>query len=138
MKKKEREEKVSEEERQQKMNDENNEKLEKLRKKKEREEKGMDENDIMEKQIEDENKRTAMRLALAIRMKIGLLTDSINTLTSSSTTKDEMKKRELEQQHWADLDNKLKQMDQLREDANTKVNNLSEDIMKSVKNSKKN
>ena len=136
-KKKEREEKVSEEERQSKMNDENNEKLEKLRKKKEREEKGMDEQDILDKQVEDENKRTAMRLALANRMKIGLLTDSINTLTSSALTKDEMKKRDLEQKHWADLDNKLKQMDQMREDATVKVNNLSEDILKNVKSNKK-
>lgn len=149
MKKREREEKVAAEERERKMAEANrspggspskdkpfdqlseSEKVEFLRKRRAREEKGLSDEAIAEKQMEDESKRSVMRHALAHRMKMDLLTTNI---TSSSASR----KKEYEQnKQFLDLDEKLRDMDRLRDEQEEKEEELKQNINKLRGNSSK-
>ena len=101
------------------------EKREVLRRRAAREEKGLSEEEVLDKHKDDDSKRSAMRQALAHRMKMDLLTASI-TCTSDDTRK----KEHAQNQQFLDLEAKLREMDQLREDQSEKESDVAANLRK--------
>jgi hypothetical protein len=131
IKKKEREAKVAAEEQEKKIASNSNvdgiddsEKLELLRRKAAKEDKGLSDEEIMEKQASDDSKRGAMRMALAHRMKIDLLTGAATSQTSQSASQ--------QAKEFSDLEEKLRQMDSKREETRQRQVQLEEDITRQI------
>jgi len=92
------------------------EKFEVLKRRAARQEKGMSDEELREKKDDEESKRAAMRQALAHRMKMDMLTSNMTGSGSGSGAAKTRKEQHEQNRQFSDLDAKLREMDQLRDD----------------------
>lgn len=99
------------------------EKLETLKRRAAREDKGLSDDELRAKQDAEESKRAVMRQALAQRMKMDMLTSNLTGGAGGSNNGTSKTRKEINEQNkqFQDLDEKLRQMDQLREDQNEEL-----------------